>query len=210
MMPHQRLNVLPRRILPLAPFARKVGVGHVSGFKKGQADSSLSARLAWGELRKMRVRADRWPPKSTGFRVIQSLIVCAGLLLTPNSLYAQSAIPAINPLIDSLDLPDPIVQELNTLCSGSPQSQGCTTALGNVLAGAIGSVPAEVLGVLPELTTPIISALDLPGDVASAVDLPAPHCLFRQHVHGLSPTLSLTASCQPLIRQRSCEPLAPL
>ena len=116
----------------------------------------------------MQIRPDQWPSGSARFRVIQSVIACAGLLLAPASLYAQSP---INPLIDSLGLPPPIVQELNTLCSGSLQSEGCTTALGNVLAEAIESVPPEVLGVLPELTTPIISALDLPGDVASVVGL---------------------------------------
>ena len=58
-------------------------------------------------------------PGSAGFRVIQSLIACAGLLLAPDSLYAQvlpNPIPAINPLIDSLGLPPATVQELTTLC----------------------------------------------------------------------------------------------
>ena len=122
----------------------------------------------------MGVRPDQWPPGSAGFRVIQSLIACAGLLLAPDPLYAQvppKPIPAINPLIDSLDLPGPIVEEVDTLCSASPQSEGCTAALGNTVAGAIESVPAEVLGALPEVTTPIISALDLPRDVASVVGL---------------------------------------
>ena len=133
----------------------------------------------------MGVRPDQWPPGSAGFRVIQSLIACAGLLLAPDPLYAQvppTPIPAINPLIDSLDLPDPIVEELNTLCSGSPQSEGCTTALGNTVAGAIESVPPEVLGVLPEHDPNYQRSGFARRCGECGGKLPAPHCLFRQHV----------------------------
>ena len=116
----------------------------------------------------MRVRADQWPPGSAGFRVIQSLIACAGLLLAPNSLYAQ-----VNPLIDSLGgFAGPHRPGVGyPLSLRLPQSEGCTTALGNVLAGAIESVPPEVLGSSSKVTTPIIGALDLPADVASVVGL---------------------------------------
>jgi hypothetical protein len=119
-----------------------------------------------GERTRDGVRPDQWPPGSAWFRVIQSLIACAGLLLAPDSSYAQ-----LNPLVDSLGLPDPIVQQLDTVCSVSPQSQGCTTALGKTVAEAIESVPPEALGILPEVIAPVISALDLPGDVASVVGL---------------------------------------
>ena len=60
----------------------------------------------------MRVRPDQWAPGSAGFRIVQSLIACAGLLLAPDSSYAQ-----LNPLIDSLyRFAARHIQELNTLC----------------------------------------------------------------------------------------------
>lgn len=143
---------------------------------------------------KMPLRREQWLSESVRFLVIQSLMIGAGLLLAPSSVNAQSIgappipaidpaqsigdllpptppIPAIAPLVDSLDLPDTIVQELNSICSGSLQSEGCTAALGNTLSDALENVPPEALGILPELTTPIISALDLPGDVTNVVGL---------------------------------------
>jgi hypothetical protein len=127
----------------------------------------------------MRAQLDRSPLElAARFQGIRSLVACAGLLLAPSPSNAQSfgdvlppaPIPAIAPLIGGLDLSDTIVHELNTLCSGSLQSEGCTAALGNTLSGALEKLPLEALGnALPELTTPVISALELPGDVAGVV-----------------------------------------
>jgi hypothetical protein len=121
----------------------------------------------------MRVRPGQWHAPSAGVQVFQSLMTCAGLLLTPSPSNAQVIpsvpIPAIAPLIDGVDLSDTIVQELNTLCSGSLQSADCAAALGKTLSEALENVAPEALGnVLPELTQ-VVSALDLPADVAGVV-----------------------------------------
>jgi Autotransporter beta-domain len=161
---------------------------------------------------KMPLRREQWLSESVRSLVIQSLMIGAGLLLAPSSVNAQSVgdllpptppipaidpaqsvgdllpptppIPAIAPLVDSLDLPDTIVQELNSVCSGSLQSDGCTAALGKTLSAALENLPPEALGnVLSELTAPVISELDLPGDVAAVVGRtctslpPSPECV---------------------------------
>lgn len=58
-------------------------------------------------------------------------------------------------------------------CTSVPLSTACANLLNGLalqnLVEAIENVPSEALGILPELVTPIISALDLPADVASVV-----------------------------------------
>ena len=144
-------------------------------------------------MRKMRWLHDRLPKIGAN---IAPLVACVVLLLAPSSLNAQSIppiptippiatippiptippilanapIPAIAPLVESLGLSDTILQGLNTVCSGSLQSEGCTAALGRTLTEALENVPPESLGnVFSELIAPVISALELPGDVAVAV-----------------------------------------
>jgi len=109
---------------------------------------------------------DLLPPPPASIPAIAPVVESLGDLLPT----LPAPIPAIAPLIDSLNLSDAVVQELNTLCSGSLQSNGCAAALGEILSETIENVPIEALGnIIPELTAPVFSALELPGDVAGVV-----------------------------------------
>ena len=80
-----------------------------------------------------------------------------------------AGIPAITSLGDSLDLPNPVVQQLNSLCSGSLQSNGCTQALGSVITRTLTTLPANLLGGVSEVVAPTLGTLNFPSDVQGAV-----------------------------------------
>jgi hypothetical protein len=107
---------------------------------------------------------------------LRSLVACIGLCIAPSATYAQLIpppvpLPAIAPLVDALNVPGPVVQQLNALCSESLQSEGCTAALGQTLTGAIENLPAQALTDVSRALIPVITALELPRDVAAVVGL---------------------------------------
>jgi Autotransporter beta-domain len=119
----------------------------------------------------MCVRQNQRPPPG-----LRPFVACIALLIAPSASYAQlipdpAPLPAIAPLVDALNVPGPVVQQLNSLCSGSLQSEGCTAALGQTLTGAIDNLPAQALSDVSSALVPVITALELPRSVAAVVGL---------------------------------------